>query len=344
MKQFLLCLLLCLSLCLSAMTEQELYQELERLDNEGSYAQACELTRQYILEHGDSSDLMFLMASFQVREERPDEAFQSLGRAVDLRMLDIEWIKDYGVFASLKDDPRWERLDLRAKAVTDSLTATLPLERTKEAAIALPEPLLKGVISVEEALQQRRSVRYYKEEPLSLQEVSQILWAAYGITVPLDAEQLRGGLKTAPSAGALYPLELYLGAWNVTGLEPGYYYYEPKGHQLYPVRLGLLNEELAIAAYYQDWAYEAPASLIYSAVFSRCTDKYKQRGRERYVCMDLGHSAENVYLQAEALGLGTVALGAFNDLKLRLSVQMTREEEPLYIMPFGKKADPEGEE
>ena len=97
-----------------------------------------------------------------------------------------------------------------------------------------------------------------------------------------------------------------------------------------------MRKDLAKAALDQSWILEAPASLVYSAVFSRTTDRYGDRGRERYVCMDLGHSAQNVYLQAIALDMGTVAIGAFSDIKVKLVINMTREEEPIYIMPLGK--------
>jgi SagB-type dehydrogenase family enzyme len=200
--------------------------------------------------------------------------------------------------------------------------------------IKLPDPIVTGTMSVNEALLKRRSVREYKDTCLSLQEVSQMLWAAYGIS---DSVSWNGyGLHTAPSAGALYPLELYLVAGNVSGLPAGIYKYHPKRHYLILVKLGDYRSDLCDAAYKQDMVKSAPADIVYSAVFSRNTDKYGDRGRERYVCMDLGHSGENVYLQATALDMGTCAIGAFTDKDVSKVIGMPDAEEPLYIMPFGK--------
>lgn len=203
--------------------------------------------------------------------------------------------------------------------------------------VKLPPPALDGSTSVERCLAQRRSTRRYSNQPLKLTEVSQLLWAAYGVTQPLPGvTDVRGGLKTAPSAGGLYPLDLYLVAGAVTGLEPGIYRYRPEHHDLVLVQTGDRRKALLGAALGQTMVRDAPASIVYSAVFSRNTGKYGTRGRQRYVCMDLGHSAENVYLQCGSLGLGTCAIGAFRDDSLKLVVGMTEDEEPLYIMPVGR--------
>ncbi|MBC7188267.1 MAG: SagB/ThcOx family dehydrogenase [Calditrichaeota bacterium] len=207
-----------------------------------------------------------------------------------------------------------------------------------QAVISLPAPRLDGDCSVEKALSKRRSVRSYRAEPLTINELGQLLWAAYGITkeMPLPAF-LRGGLRTAPSAGALYPLEIYAVVGEVTGLAPGIYRYESEGHALRKIASGDSRKELAHAAWEQSFIAKAPVVLVYSGVFARTTGKYGERGRARYVCMDLGHSAQNVYLQAEALGLGTCAVGAFDDEAVRKVMGLKSEEEPLYIMPVGKK-------
>jgi len=202
--------------------------------------------------------------------------------------------------------------------------------------IKLPPPALDGSVSVERCLAQRRSIRRYSSRPLTLAEVSQLLWAAYGVTEPMpNVRGLSGGLKTAPSAGGLYPLELYVVAGNVTSLEPGIYRYRPETHDLILIQAGDRREPLARAALGQTMVRDAPASLVYSAVFSRTTGKYGSRGRQRYVCMDLGHSAQNVYLQCGSLGLGTCAVGAFDDAGVRKVVPLADAEEPLYIMPVG---------
>lgn len=201
--------------------------------------------------------------------------------------------------------------------------------------IKLPKPRDKSDASVEEALHGRRSIRSYKNEPLTLAEISQLLWAAYGLNEDIKAG-LREGLKTAPSAGACYPLEIYLIAGKVTALPEGIYKYNPEEHTLEKICGGDKRAELCNAAYWQDMIKDAPASIVYSAIYERMTGRYGNRGRDRYVCMDLGHSAQNVYLQAFSLGIGTCAVGAFDDKAVKKVIPFTKKEEPLYIMPLGK--------
>ncbi len=193
----------------------------------------------------------------------------------------------------------------------------------------LPVPRRDGGSSVEKALGERRSVREYRDAPLALTEVGQLLWAAQGVTSPR-------GLRTAPSAGALYPLEIYLVAGNVAGLPAGVYRYLPAGHRLELSASGDRRSALADAALRQPWVRKAPAVLVVAAVFARTTGKYGQRGI-RYVHLDAGCAAENVYLQATALGLGTVFVGAFHDEEVREAIALPREEEPLAILPVGRR-------
>lgn len=201
----------------------------------------------------------------------------------------------------------------------------------------LPSPATSGVISVEEALTNRRSRRAFLTDAISAEDLSQILWAAYGITKPLPMlPRAKGGFRTAPSAGATFPLEIYALVGNVKNIEPGVYRYVPQEHKIVRVIDMDIKSELSAAAYNQKMISVAPLCIFYSAIYSRTTQKYSNRGRERYVCMDLGHSAQNVYLQAEALHLGTCAIGAFEDGKVREVMQLPAEEEPLYIMPIGK--------
>ena len=195
--------------------------------------------------------------------------------------------------------------------------------------IKLPEPRYESEISVEEALLARRSVRNYKNEPLTLKEVSQLLWAAQGITN-------EKGSRSAPSAGALYPLEVYVVAQNVDSLSGGIYKYKPQGHELTKVvegdkRMGLYN-----AALDQSAVKDAAVVVVFSAVYERTAEKYGERG-ERYVHLETGHAAQNVYLQAISLGLGTVVIGAFNDNEVKKIMNMQDDEQPLYIMPVGRK-------
>lgn len=203
--------------------------------------------------------------------------------------------------------------------------------------IQLPEPATDGNVSVEEALNKRRSVRSYQDKALSLKQVSQMLWSAYGITKPLETPPfVRGGFKTAPSAGALYPLDVYLVAGNVDGLKAGVYKYIPKGNILVKKQDTDKRVELWKSAYEQNMVKEAPITIVYSAIFERTTKKYGERGK-KYIYVDLGHSAQNVYLQAEALGLSSCAIGAFKDEKVSKVMNFGDDEIPLYMMPVGYK-------
>lgn len=193
--------------------------------------------------------------------------------------------------------------------------------------VQLPAPSLKGRASVEEALQQRRSVRDLARSPLALADVAQLLWSAQGVTHP-------EGLRTAPSAGALYPLEVYLAAGNVTGLAPGVYRYQPGKHELALVKPGDARRELASAALGQDWVRSAPAVIAIAAVYQRTARKYGARA-ERYVHIEVGHAAQNVYLQATARGLGTVIVGAFDDAKVQQALNLPADHAPLALLPVG---------
>jgi len=190
--------------------------------------------------------------------------------------------------------------------------------------IKLRQPKEKGSISIEETLHQRRSVRDYKKGPLSLDQVSQLLWAASGKNLYR---------RTAPSAGATYPLEIYLVAGEVEGLEPGIYHYSPSGNNLEIVKEEDVRNGLFRAALGQEMIEEAPVSIIIAADYSRTTGRYGQRGI-RYVHMEVGHVGQNVSLQAIALSMGTVMIGAFEDQKVKEVLGI--KEEPLHIIPIGK--------
>ena len=207
----------------------------------------------------------------------------------------------------------------------------------------LPSPKFDGEMSVEQALFQRRSHRSFQDKPLSAEKLSQMLWSAYGVTLPREDRpdappnrpSFRGGMRTAPSAGATFPFEIYAVVGNVIGIEPGVYRYISEKHKLVRVIDQDVREELRKAALGQMMVEQAPATIFGSAIFNRSEVRYGTRGRERYVCMDLGHSGQNVYLQAEALGLGTCAIGAFTDADVSRVMQLPAEEEPLYMMPIG---------
>lgn len=192
----------------------------------------------------------------------------------------------------------------------------------------LPGPVLKGDTSVEESLLRRRSIREYCRQPLTVVEVGQLLWSAYGITSP-------EGYRTAPSAQALYPLEIDLVAGSVEGLSPGAYRYSPRGHELRLTREGDLRESVCSTTFDQGFVGEGAAILVFSAVYERTCVEFGDAG-EKFVHMDLGHSAENVHLQAVALGIGTVVVGAFRPEEVKQVLSLATEEQPLYLMPLGK--------
>lgn len=190
--------------------------------------------------------------------------------------------------------------------------------------IKLSKPREKGIISIEETLNKRRSVRDYKRGTLSLEEVSQLLWAGSGKNLYR---------RTAPSAGATYPLETYLAAGEVGGLEPGIYHYSSQRHSLEMTKERDARKRLSRAALGQEMIEEAPISIIIAADYGRTAGHYGQRGN-RYVHMEVGHVGQNVSLQAISLNLGTVMIGAFGDEEVKEVLGI--KEEPLYIIPVGK--------
>lgn len=197
--------------------------------------------------------------------------------------------------------------------------------------IKLPKPRYEGDTSIEEALLKRKSTRNYKGN-LTMEEISQLLWAAQGIT----------STRTAPSAGATYPLEIYLVVGDVDDLGKGVYTYLPREHSLIKILDGDIRRELADACLGQAFVEEAAVDIIFAAVYERTTRRYGERGI-RYVHMEIGHAAQNVYLQAVSLNLGTVVVGAFYDERVKEIMEiekmgkMGKIEEPLYIMPVGSQ-------
>jgi SagB-type dehydrogenase family enzyme len=199
----------------------------------------------------------------------------------------------------------------------------------KENTIKLPEPRYKSLVSVEEAVLKRRSVRRYLDKPIDLSELSQLLWSVQGIT---DKER---NLRAIPSAGALYPLEIYVVVGNVSSLQQGIYRYLPFSHEIVSIKKGDFRAALSFAALDQSCVKNCAIDIVISGVYNRITKKYGERGI-RYTYMEAGHAAQNIYLQAETLGLGTVAVGAFWDDQIKELLGM-KEESPLYIMPIGRK-------
>jgi len=193
------------------------------------------------------------------------------------------------------------------------------------AEVSLPPPRTTGQMSLEEALAKRRSVRQFRARDLSIEQIGQLAWAAQGVTRP------ETGFRTAPSAGALYPLELY-----VLTREGGFHYV-PKGHKLVQIFRGDKRAELMRAAFGQGFVAAAPLDIVITGIYTRTRAKYGARA-ERYVHLEAGHAAQNIHLQAVALGLGSVPVGAFEDTAVAQALSLSSDETPLYIIPVGYPA------
>ena len=204
--------------------------------------------------------------------------------------------------------------------------------RMGHASISLPKPSFDGKVSVEKAIKERRTIRDFKERTLSLDHLSQLLWAAQGITDPAI------GRRAAPSGGALYPLDIYVlvGENGVERMEAGVYHYLPKEHSISLISKGDRRKEIASASLWQMWMAKAPVIFIITAEYQRITGKYGERGI-RYALIEVGHVGQNLFLQAEALGLGAGIVGAFNDSEVSKVAGLPPKHEPLLIMPVGYK-------
>ncbi|GAB4275193.1 MAG: SagB/ThcOx family dehydrogenase [Candidatus Rifleibacteriota bacterium] len=198
--------------------------------------------------------------------------------------------------------------------------------------IMLAEPAYSGIMTLEQALKKRRSVRQYASTPLELAEVGQILWATQGVSSE------KGGYRTAPSAGALYPLETYLVAGEVRGLQPGIYHYDMNKHCLFPMKSGDFRSGLSNTVLGQKPPLNAPASVVLAGVFERTRIKYGYFG-DRYVYMEAGHAGQNLCLQAVGLGLSALTIGSIEQEKLQALLGLPVNQTPLYVLPFGHKKE-----
>ncbi len=205
------------------------------------------------------------------------------------------------------------------------------IEYPVQGIIELSEPRKSSKVSVEQAINNRRSRRSFSQEPVLLDDISQLCWSAQGIT------EKTHGFRVAPSAGALYPIEIFLVVGN-SDLTPGIYHYLYTDHVLESVKKGDYREELYRASVGQEWVKNAALNIVVTGIFSRTEAKYGERGRERYVFMEAGHVAENIYLQAESLALATVSVGAFYDEAIRELLSLSREYTPIYVMPIGHRS------
>lgn len=238
-------------------------------------------------------------------------------RQIILLGLLLAWIGTHGIVACTFPKPQASR----PKVKPDESAGDIPM---------LPTPVYRSETSLEQALLHRRSVRAYQDAPLRLSEIAQLLWAAQGITRP-------EGYRTAPSAGALYPLEVYLVAGEVEGCTPGLYHYQPQQHRLAVIALGEWRAVLSSAALDQESVRDAPAAIVLTAVAARTTARYAERSLQ-YIHMEAGSAAQNIYLQAAALGLGTVIIGAFDDDAVRQVLNLPETETPLAVLPCGRPA------
>ncbi len=194
--------------------------------------------------------------------------------------------------------------------------------------ISLPQPTTDGTMSLEKAMSLRRSVRSYVNQPLTIEELSQLLWAGQGI----NNER---GFRTAPSAGATFPLELFVMVNNVKGLKKGIYHYQIGDHSLKMTDARELEGEVTRASLSQSMISEAGVVIIFAAIFDRTTSRYGERGI-RYIHNEVGHVSQNIHLQVSALNLGTVVIGAYRDEEVEAILDLGEEYRVLYMMPIGK--------
>lgn len=197
----------------------------------------------------------------------------------------------------------------------------------------LPQPKIEGDISLERVIKNRRTIRSFTPDPLTKEQFAQLLWATQGTTDD------RGFKRAAASGGALYPMDIYavVGEKGVEGLEAGIYHYESKGHTFSLVLEGDFRVELSRAALSQMWMARAPLNLVITAEYSRICVKYGERG-VRYAMIEAGHIGQNIFLQAEAMGLGAGIVGAFQDERVIKTMNIPKTHEPLLIMPVGTKS------
>lgn len=186
--------------------------------------------------------------------------------------------------------------------------------------ISLPKPEIKGEKSLEECIYERESIRHFENKAIDIEKISQILWATQG---------KKGEKRTVPSAGATYPLEIY-----VILRDKGFFNYNFKKHMLELISEEDLSKKLARASWDQNFIAEAYMNVIICAEFSRTTIRYGQRG-VRYVFIEVGHCAQNVHLETVALGLASVPIGAFEDDNVSEVLNLPKKIEPLYIIPIG---------
>jgi SagB-type dehydrogenase family enzyme len=197
--------------------------------------------------------------------------------------------------------------------------------------IKLPPPKQVETLSVDEAIRRRRSIRTFLEKPMTIEQLSYLLWASIGIQRKENGYEFR----TVPSAGALYPIETYLIANKIRGLEKALYHYSIKSHLLEELVRGDFSRSVARAALGQEMFLGAAAIFVWTAIFDRSKWKYRQRAY-RYIYLDAGHIAQNLALSATSLGLGSCQVGAFYDDEVNTIVGVDgAEESAIYLSAVG---------
>lgn len=194
--------------------------------------------------------------------------------------------------------------------------------------IALPKPSVDGSCALERALAIRRSVRVFSGRPLQLPELGQLLWACQGRTSP-------DGYRTAPSAGATFPLEIYAAVGAVESIPAGIYHYAPAGHQLALLREGDVRARVASTVVDQDFIADASVILVIAALYARTAEKYGAHAA-RYAAIEAGCVSQNAALQGAALGIGSVMVGAINESAIQKELRLPGDHRPVLLMPFGR--------
>jgi len=197
--------------------------------------------------------------------------------------------------------------------------------------ISLPEVHQEDPNTLTKAIYTRRSVRNFSDEPITIEHIAQLLWAAAGKTV----DGISGPTRAYPSAGGIYPLEVFVVADTVDGLDQGVYRYRWDEHALEAVRKGAYHDELTAACLDQGAVDQGAAGIVIAADYESTKAVYGPRGSDRYVPLDAGAAGQNLQLKAVTLGLGSVVIGAFDDEHLQQLLQAP-DLQPLLVMPVGR--------
>jgi SagB-type dehydrogenase family enzyme len=219
----------------------------------------------------------------------------------------------------------------QAEAVSSDLTPVVCSKNPEQSEIFLPKPKATNVF-FDDTVNERRSIRSFSEESLTLSEISNLLHAGQGIT------DSASGFRSSPSAGALYPIELYLVPNRVKGASCGIYHYEPQEHKLVLIKEGSFSPELDKAAFGQTYVGQAAAVIIFTAIPSRTSQKYGDQGAERYINIEAGHISQNILLEAVALDLGATPVGGFSQdfIDMMMGIDGYKEKS-VYMNIIGKK-------